>query len=163
MSVTPAALMAAGTALSVMGQYQANLAQAKAELRNSAWYREQAAFAFQAGIREAEIAKSRYTATKGAQVSAYARGNVDISGSAAGVIADTVAKMHAELRAIDLKTRMEYSLASQRARASEETANLLSDPIFNLTQAGGTALTNYTKSIDSGSAPSFTGGPSKEG
>lgn len=159
----PFALMAAGTALQVAGNYQANLAQSKLELQNSIFYKDQAEFAYQAGIRETDIAQRRYTSLQGAQKSAYARGGVDISGSAASVVADTVAQMHSELKAIDLKTKMDFSLAIQRSRNAEQNAAQLSDFGYNAFQAGGTLLGNATKGIDNGRAPSFTGGPSTTG
>lgn len=157
----PFALMAAGTALQVAGQLRSNLDQAKSELQNAAFYKEQADFAWDASLREADLSRERYTQAGGAQVSAYARGGVDISGSAASVAAGTYANMANELGAIRRKGELDFKLAMARSRNAEQNAGNLKDFGYNLLQAGGTVLSNYAKSIDNGSAPSFSGGSAK--
>jgi hypothetical protein len=145
----PFVLMAAGTALQVFGQYQANQAQAKAELQNAAFYKDQADFAFASGIRQAELARRSYTFDRGAKTGAYARGGVDLSGSAAITISESVSQMYGELSAIKNKQEIETKLALMRSRNASDAAATLQDPLYNLTQAGGTALTNIAKSSDS--------------
>jgi len=139
----PLALMAAGTAVQIFGQYSANYSQAQAEIQNAQFYKEQADFAWQSSIRQANIASREYEARKGAQISAFAKGGVDMSGSAASVIADTLSARSEELMAIERKGQIEFKLARSRGRQAEGQAALLQDPIYNATQAGTTALTNY--------------------
>ncbi len=151
----PLVLMAVGTALQVAGGYKANLDQAEAELRNEAFYKKQATLSTAAAFREMHIAGVRYTATKGAQLSAYAKGGVDISGSAAEVIASTLADKVDEIESIRLKGTMDYTLAMSRARLSGSTAASLRDPVNNLLQAGGTVMGAAAKGSDSGSSPAM--------
>ena len=88
----PLFLMAAGTALQVYGQYKANMDQAEAEIQNSIFYEKQAQFALQSQFRQEALASREYEFRKGAQLSAYGKGGVDISGTAGGVVAETLAK-----------------------------------------------------------------------
>lgn len=134
------ALLLAGAALQAFGQMQANMAQADAEVRNSKFYREQADFAQAAGIRQAQLADQQYTKLEGDQISAYAKGGIDISGSAAGVIANTASEKIKELQAIKLKTDLDYKLARSRSFESMRNAENLRDPMTNLMQAGGAVL-----------------------
>lgn len=141
----PVSLMAAGTVMSMVGQYQANMAQAKAERQNAIMFQRQAEFALSAQFRQEDIARNRYSQMVGAQVSAYARGGVDISGSAAGTVVRTLASQMEELYAIKQKGSLEYALASARGAQSSSTADTLGSFQYNLLQGGSTALTNYAK------------------
>jgi len=155
----PFALMAAGTALQVYGQYQANMAQSQQEFANAEFYKAQADFARAAQFREASIASREYEFRKGAQISAYAKGGVDISGSAAATLADTLASKVEELAAIKRKGELDYSLAIARSRQSEAQGKQLSDFGYNFTQATGTLLGNAAKATDNGTSPAlFRGG-----
>ena len=138
----PFVLMAAGTALQVYGNYQANMAQAKAELLNAEFYKQQADFVKQAEFRQSAITAAEYEYKRGAQVSAYAKGNVAIGGSVSGVLAESLARKVDELTAIKQKGDLEYTLASARAKQSAEMADRLQSFGYNLTQAGTTTLTN---------------------
>lgn len=144
----PLVLMAAGTALQIAGQYRANLAQAKAELQNAEYYEDQAAFVQAATTRQSLIAERQYGQLQGAQLGAYAKGGVDISGSAASVIAETAARKIEEITAIRYKGQLDYKLAKLRAGQARETSETLSDPGYNLMQAGGTLLTNFGKQAE---------------
>ncbi len=146
----PFVLMAAGTALQVAGQYQANMAQAKAELQNADYYRAQADFVRQAQFRQADITAREYTARKGLQVSAYAKGNVDLSGSAATVVAATLAEQVEELTAIKQKGELDYKLAIMRSRQSTQQAETLSSFEYNFFQSGGTLLSGLARASDNG-------------
>ncbi len=154
----PVALMAAGTALQIFGQYQANMAQAKQELANAAFYKAQAEFAKESEFRQADIAAKEYEFRKGAQISAYAKGGVDISGSAAGVVSQTLADKVSELTAIKRKGAIEYRLAMSRSKASTSMANTLQSFEYNFLQAGGTALTAAAKASDSWPKGNTSGG-----
>lgn len=144
----PFALMATGTALQVFGQYRANLDQAQAELENEQFYEWQANFAKQAQFRQADLASAQYEFRKGAQLSAYAKGGVDISGSAAGVVAETAAAKIAELNAIKRKGDLEYGLAIARARQSAGRAEQLQSFSYNALQAGTTVLGSAARATD---------------
>lgn len=149
----PLALMAAGTALQMYGQYQANLSQARAEIINAKYYQDQADFARAAQYRQADIASRAYSARIGMQASAFAKGGVDISGSAAGMIAETAAQKVDELQAIKLKGDMEYRLAILRSRGAQTRADELTDPVNNLMQAGTILTGNFAKAYDNGYSP----------
>lgn len=140
------ALFAAGTALNVIGNYQANLRQAQAELQNAAFYKEQAEFTILAKQRATEIAESEYAFRYGQQVSQAAKGGVDVTrGSVAGIFASTVAKKVREIAAIKEKSELDFKLATMRGMQSEEVAGFLSSPTTNLMQAGGTLLTGFAQ------------------
>lgn len=134
----PVALMAAGTAMQIVGNLMANYSQAQAEIRNAKFFREQAEFAREAAFRQEDIARANYSRMSGAQLSAYAKGNVDISGSAASVLAETYSRKLEEVMAIRRKGELEYKLAYMRGKEAEKKAETLQDPFYNLMQAGGT-------------------------
>lgn len=146
----PFALMAAGTALQIFGNLKANYAQADAEEQNAKYYREQAEFVQDSMFREGEIAASRYEARKGQQISAIARGGADLSGSAAAIVANTIAQKADELKAIKRKGELDYNLAVLRARNSENSAKELRDPMTAILQ-GATILTkNLASNAEAG-------------
>jgi len=147
----PIALMAAGTALQLFGNLRANYAQAEAEAQNAAYYEDQANFVKEAMFREGEIAAVNYEARKGAQISAVFRGGADLSGSAAGIVAETIAQKSEELTAIRSKGELDFKLAKLRQRTSENAARELKDPLNNLLQ-GATILTkNLSANAEIGS------------
>lgn len=139
-------LFAAGTALNVIGNYQANLRQAQAELQNAAFYKEQAEFTILAKQRATEIAESEYAFRYGQQVSQAAKGGVDVTrGSVAGIFASTIAKKVREIAAIKEKSELDFKLATMRGLQSGEVAGFLSSPTTNLMQASGTLLTGFAQ------------------
>ncbi len=148
----PMALMAIGTGLQIFGTLRANMAQAEAEIRNARYYEEQANFVKDAMFREGQIASARYEARKGAQVSAAARGGADISGSVAGIIAETVAQKALELKAIKQKGELDWKLASMRGEMSRDTAAQLRDPMNNLLQSATILTKNVSSNAEAGSA-----------
>ena len=148
-SAIPVALMASGTALGVIGAFYANFQRAQQESENAAYYRDQAKFANEAMLRETAIAEREYTYKLGSQVSAAARGGVDISGSISGTIASTAAQKIEELIAIRRKGGLDFKLASLRGEASQNVADTLKSGQYNILQAGQTLLTNTAASSDS--------------
>lgn len=151
----PLVLMAAGTALQIYGNLKANYDQSQAELANAKFYEDQAEFAREAQFRAEAITSRQYEARKGAQISAYAKGNVDISGSAALVIAETLAEKAEELTAIQKKGDIEFRLAMARSRMATSNAQQLVDPVNNILQAGSTLLTSAAKYKEAGGVFSF--------
>lgn len=159
----PLALMAVGTALQIYGQYSANQAQSEQERQNAEFYDEQAKFAREAMFRQSAIASQEYEFRKGAQFSAYAKGGVDISGSAAVVLADTLANKVEELTAIKRKGGMEVKLAHMRANQSRDQADTLSSFEYNFTQGMGSLLTYGAKAYDNGKSPALSTKSTKVG
>lgn len=146
----PLALMAAGTAIQIVGNYTANLARARQETANALFYREQAEFAKAAMFRELQIADREYTMRKGAQVSAAARGGADVgSGSISATISATAAQRIEELIAIKRKGTLDFRLASLRGQLAGESAKTLRSDEFNFLQAGSTLLTAGARAADS--------------
>lgn len=152
----PLVLMAAGTAMSMIGQMSANMSQAQAELQNQKFYDDQARFAQLSAQRAESLAEIDYTTKYGAQLSAYASGGIDISGSAALTVGGTVRQALDEIWAIKEKGTLEMKLARMRGNQSGERAATLSSAGYNAVQAGTTALSAYTKSEGFGQGfPSF--------
>ncbi len=136
----PMLLMAAGTAMQVFGNMSANAAQAEAELKNARYFGEQAEFVKESMFREGVMAAQKYEAAKGRQISAVFKGGADLSGSAAGIVAETIARKSEELVAIKKKGELDYKLAKLRQRQAEETASSLKDPFNNIMQSAGPVL-----------------------
>jgi hypothetical protein len=134
--------MAAGIAMNVYGQLKSNADKASAEAANASFYREQAAFAQEAGDRAAAIADRKNKRVLGEEVGAFAKGNVDIgSGSALDVLAEQRTIAIEEQFAIKREADMNVRLANLRANASMDAANAYRDPTNNALQAAGTILT----------------------
>lgn len=145
----PMSMMAVGTGINIFSQWAANMSQAQAEAQNARFYREQADYAIFSMKREMDLASREYEFQYGKVTSAYAGAGVDVgSGSAADNIARVAANQIQELAAIKKKGEMSYRLASSRARRSSQLADTLQNPMFNLTQAGTTLLTNFGKDLD---------------
>lgn len=137
----PLILFAAGTALSVFGQMQANRDQAQAEFENAAWLDQQAQFAEMSQEREVSIFERQAEQFRGEQIGSFAANNVELSGSALDILNDTDVSILEELEAIRLQGQFNIQEATLRARASRNNAARLTDPTTNFLQAGGTALT----------------------
>lgn len=147
----PLALMAAGTVTQMLGTYAANIQQAIKEQQNAAFYREQAVFAKEAALRAERLAGFEYATKFGQQVGAYAASGVDMSGSAALTVGGTIANALSEIDAIRKKGALDFKLAYMRGAQSDETANTLNSPGYNLMQGAGTLIGNYTRSEGFGS------------
>lgn len=167
----PMALMAAGTAINIISSLASNAAQAAAERENQRFYEEEAKYARESASRAESLAEIDYTTKYGNQVSAYASGNVDSSGSAAITMGGTIKQAMDEIWAIRRKGDMDVQLASMRGRSSGKKADTLGSVGYNLLDAGTTALNAYTKSegfgqgfakwMDGGVPPSGGSSPSK--
>lgn len=143
----PLTMYAAGTALSMFGQYQANMAQAKAERENAAWLEQQAAYADIANTREKSIFLRESNQFMGAQFDAISSSGVDLAGSAMDTIDESFRLIESELEAIHLSGSMQVQEALLKAGAARNTANQLSDPGMNLLQAAGTGLSASAKFV----------------
>lgn len=137
-------ILAIGAGMKIYSDYMGNQAQARAEIENAQLYDMQAAFAREAMSREALISRRKYSATIGVQIGALAKGGVSTTrGSSVGVIANTLAQQVDELEAIKKKGDLDFTIASLRASQARGVAETLQSPLYNITQAGGTALTAY--------------------
>ena len=142
-------LIAAGTALSIFGQMQANFAQAQAERENAAWLDEQANFLEQSSAREAKIFERQARLQIGEQIGGFSASGVELSGSALDTIRESFSLMEDELQAISDQGRMSVREALLKSGASRRNANRLGSFGLNAIQASGTALTGAGTAIRS--------------
>lgn len=145
----PLILMAAGTAIQVAGQMSANAAQAAAERQNAKFYAEQAEYARLSSQRAEQISEVDWTTKYGAQLSAYAGGGVDSSGSAGLTIGGTLKMAVDDLFAIKKKGEMDVKIARLRGGQSAESARTLSSTSYNVMQAGTTVMSNFANAYGS--------------
>jgi len=139
----PMVLMAAGSMIQMFGQAQANAAQSAAEARNAQFLREQAAQQEAATRREMKLQERDQDRLRGAQIGAYASGNVDIgSGSALSFLAEQEAFAIEERAAIRTDGDLRTKLALLRAEDSQSTSDTLGSFQYNVTQGLGTFLSN---------------------
>lgn len=132
-------LLAMGTIMRGVGQYQANQAQAQAEEQNASFYREQAAFAKAAGDRSRKIFDRESAVLLGDQVGAFAKAGVD-TGSSSFFLAQQMLYRQEESYAIKQEADFNVRLAMLRAEQASSTASALTDPMTNILQFGGSAL-----------------------
>lgn len=142
----PLILMAAGTAMSMIGQWTSNWEQAAAERRNAEFYRKQAEYARLAAMRAEQLAEFDYSGKIGQQTGAYAASGVDLSGSAAVTVGGSIKNMIDEIWAIKKKGDMDVQLAQMRGTNSQQRADMLSSTGYNVMQGAGTLLNAYTAS-----------------
>lgn len=136
----PATMMMASTAMSIVQGWAANLAEADAQRKNAEYYREQANYAAISAVRAKAIAEIDYTTKVGAQISAYASGGVDISGSAAATVGGTIKNAIDEMRVIKLKGDLDVKLANLRGIQSQASADMLGSAGYNIMQGAGKGL-----------------------
>lgn len=136
-----APLLIAGLALQVGSQWAANSMKAEQELLNAKWYDEQANFAAESMYRALKRTEVNYAQQYGSQVSAYAKGGVDVgSGSALAMISNTLASSYAELAAVKKEGEMNIKLARSRGNLARQEGNMLGSFGFNALQGAGTVL-----------------------
>lgn len=149
---TGTGLAIGGTALSIFGQIQANLAQARAEEQSARWLRQQGEHFAEATERELEIAKSEGLFQIGEQTGALVAGGVELEGSALDLLDSSYAALDRELAAIEAQGRFAVNEALLKANSADYRAGELSSFRNNFLQAigagasgGGQALTAYRK------------------
>lgn len=130
-------LMAAGQALQIYGNIQANKKQAELERENARYLEEQAGFTREAMRRSLNIFDEESEQLLGSQVSAYSRGGVALSGSALAVFADTLGKQITEREGIRLDFEAKEKEALLKAGASYRQAQYLSNWKTNFLPAAG--------------------------
>jgi hypothetical protein len=151
----PFLLMAGGTAMQIAGQWSANMEQAMQERVNARYHRMEAAYAQEAQQRAEDLASYSYSNRVGSQISAYASGNVEISGSASLTVGATVGMALNELHAIKEKGKMDTMLAQLRAGQADRNASTLGSFGYNFMQGAGTLIGNYAKTDGFGKGAGF--------
>lgn len=137
-------VLVAGTALQMIGQFQANMAQAAAERENAAFYEAQRTLAVTAYGANLQREQLQYQFQKGRVISAAAAGGADVgAGSALLAQAAQTARHISAVGQIKEQSMLDIQLAGARARRARATSEMLASPGFNLMQAGTTALTSY--------------------
>jgi len=116
-----------GEGVEAYGKVKANREQAKAEMENANFLREQAEFARQAMVRELEIFGAETEEFIGRQTTQAAASGIDVGGSALLLMADTRMKQMREESAIKEDSRMRMREAALKAGASEEQAKRLTN------------------------------------
>jgi hypothetical protein len=160
----PAALMLAGTAMQIAGQWASNSAAAAQEKINAAFYREQAVYARQSAMRAEASAEFDYTTKIGMQMGAFAASGVELSGSAAVTVAGTLKNSVDEIWAIKRKGDMDVQLASMRGELSADRARTLGSVGYNLMQGATIGISNYAASEGFGGGfPTFFTGTNSGG
>lgn len=134
------ALFAAGTAINVFGQIQANKAQAEAERENALWLDQQAEFAKVSTQREEDIFERQTEVQIGEQIAGLGASGFELSGTALNIINDSFNAAKEEVAAIRLQGKMQVEEAALKAHAARKNADRLTDPTTNFLQAGGTVL-----------------------
>lgn len=142
----PLALLAAGTALQVISQWNANQAQAAAERKNAEFYSAQAEFARIAGEREASIFQKQAKKEYGQQAAGAATTGIGGS-SVLAALAEFGANAHEEYQAIKMKAAMDYKLVKMRESASKENAETLGSSQYNLLQAGASIFGGSARAV----------------
>lgn len=145
----PAAMFIVGTAMQMYGQYSANQAQAKAENENANYYRMQENYAVLAEAREEDIFLNQMTIRRSEQEGAVSASGVDFSGSIMYVLASQGARDMQEFNAIQVKGKLDQTLARGRGDAAQRNADTLESSQYNLLQLGGTALNNSSSYANS--------------
>lgn len=137
----PLILYAVGSAVQMIGQAQANAAQADAEARNAEFLREQERQQQAATRREMRIQERESALTRGLQIGAYASGNIDVgSGSAVAFLAEQEASSIEERAAIRTEGDLRSKLARLRAEDAQGTADTLRSSQFRDSQFLGSGL-----------------------
>lgn len=133
--------------MSIFGRWQANLAQAEAEMQNSRWLKEQAAFAQEATEREEAIFQKESESLLAEQVGSFAKNGIELSGSALDALNETENQISMEIEAIRQNGEMQMREALLKANSSRNNATQLSSLQNNLLQSGGSLLTGASGAI----------------
>jgi len=118
-----AGVMAGGTLLSAFGQIKAAKAQARAARENALWLQEQSQFIKQSTERELSIFEREARIRIGDIQGTFAKGGVDLSGSALDTVNESFGLAIAELEAIRLNGQMQMREALLKSRAQLEEAS----------------------------------------
>ena len=143
-----AAVVVAGSAVTMYGQRQARKQQQKAEEANAAYYREQAQLAEEQKRRSADIFQRQSAEFLGDQKSIIAKSGVDFSGSLLSKVVESTYAAEKEHLAILRDGDANVKLAGIRATSAQKNAKFLgssgyaaAQDLGTLLNAGGTIMT----------------------
>jgi hypothetical protein len=136
-----AGLLVVGTAISIFGQMQANLAQAQAERENAAWLEEQAAFIQESTERSLSIYQRDSEFFKESQLEALGSSGFKLTGTASDIYDDTLMSISEEFEAIKRQGYMQQKEALLKANQASRQGQRLGSFEYNALQAAGTGLT----------------------
>lgn len=111
----------AGTALQVAGQVQESRSNRRSAKRNSDALGAEARSVLKQSKAQADLFRRNAEVIIGDQVSSFAKGGVDISGSPLLVIANTKQNISEEAAAIEINGRIEYERLVTQARRLRES------------------------------------------
>ena len=144
----PVTMAIIGTAaLEIYGNYKANSDEAKAHRENAAHAEQIAEYNAMATERELEVYASQFKRRQAATSLAYGASGVEQSGSVLDQLAFSNQVATQEMSDIALKGQMAVDEVHFQADRSNAAADAASDPLNNLLQAGGTALTAYSRTV----------------
>ncbi len=138
-----AAAIAVGAALSIYGNYQRNMDARDAELANADFYNVQAARTAAAHKRKLQLLAKDQRGFQDKQRGMFAKAGISLSGSALEFTGAQYAEQVMEYKAAEQEADWDVRMAQMRAGQSRDNADKYGDPMRNLLQAGGTALTAY--------------------
>ena len=144
-------MAAAGFGLQVVGNIQANRAQAKAERFNAQLFEEQAKLSILASKRERHVFDLESDQFMGAQVNAFSKAGVDISGSALAKIASTKQQISAEGSIILENGRRAARSSLLQAQDARSRAKRLRSFGYNFMQSAPSGLAAAGMAMNSGS------------
>lgn len=134
------AMAIGGTALSILGNYQANKAQAAAERQNAQFLREQMEFYQRTADRDVRLLERETDKIKGEQIANAGASGLAMTGSVLTLLMSTHQESALERIALEDNADMAIREAGMKAGQAEKTADTLSSTSFNLTQAGSKLL-----------------------
>jgi len=134
-------MFVAGAALSIFGQIQANISQARAERENAEWLKEQAAFIAESTERSLGIYTRQAGQFKESQLEALGGAGVELSGSASDIYDDTLNSISDEITAIQRQGEFQRREALLKSASATRAGEELSSFKLNALQAGATGLT----------------------
>lgn len=142
--------VAAGTGLQLFGQYQANIAESKAERANQVYYEEQAEISLAASQKEAELFEMESRQFFGDQVNAFVKGGVQLEESTLMQVAFSKAQAIQEKNSILRTGKRRANLELVKAQQHRENAERLKSREYNLLQAVGPVLRGVGQGLNSG-------------
>lgn len=127
--------MIGSTALSIYGNYRANMDEAQAEAQNAAWMREQQEMIRKSTEREIGIYSRDASAQIAAMESAFAKSGISMEGSAMELRQQNEILKNLEIDAITQQGQMQLREASLKIGASERKQSQLTSGFNNAIQA----------------------------
>lgn len=121
-----AAIIGAGTAVSIYGAIKENNDKADAERQNAEYYRDQAQYAQHIGDREKSLFLTKAEEVEAAQAGAYTLGGVEMTGSPLAFMESQAIRKSQTLRAMSEETASRVRLAQLKGDQSAGLSDRLS-------------------------------------